>query len=92
MQIDKVKAKSDEMALKIAEYIMAAEPDDEEQNYRFMELAATFITLTIDVNQKHEDIVRDCIARVTDIAIMISKVTKSDDINILKEWNNDNNN
>lgn len=87
MQMDIVKAKSEEMALKIADYIIAAEPDDEERNYIFMELAASFITLTIDVDQEHEDIVRDCIDRVTDIAIMISNATKSDDINNLKEWN-----
>ena len=68
MNEKEVKRNADEMALKIFEYINSAIPDREKRDRMLIELATSFVTVTIDVNS--DDYIRDINNKCNDIKMI----------------------
>lgn len=56
---EKVKDTAENLLIKIVEYLDSAEPDDEERNNRFSELATSLITAMLDFDKDFDDLVKD---------------------------------
>jgi hypothetical protein len=63
----KIKKNIDEMSAKIFDYINAAEPDPEEREHRYVEIACAFIGASLDYSKSMEDIatdIEDCLGHM----------------------------
>ncbi len=57
MTREEIKIKADKMACEIFEFLESSEPDEEERNKRFIELACSFVTATLDFDS--DNIIND---------------------------------
>ena len=62
MTREEIKKNADDMACKIFEFLELSEKDEEERNKRFIELACSFVTATLDVESDNilDDINKCC--------------------------------
>lgn len=67
---EKVKDRAENLLIKIIEYLDSAEPDDEERNNRFGELATSLITATLNFDKDFDDLVKDINDICNDCRIM----------------------
>lgn len=67
----KIKKNVDEMSAKIFDYICAAEPDPEEREHRYVEIACAFIGASLDYSKSMEDIVTDIEDRLTHMDLLL---------------------
>lgn len=65
MEKEEIKRKADKMACDIFEFLESQEPDEEERNKRFIELACSFVTATLDFDS--DNILNDISDRCKDI-------------------------
>lgn len=68
---DKIKKNIDEMSSKIFDYICAAEPDSEERDHRYMEVACSFIGASLNYSKSMEDMTIDIAERVSNIYTLL---------------------
>lgn len=67
----KIKKNIGEMSSKIFDYICAAEPDPEEREHRYVEIACAFIGASLDYSESMEDIAADINDRLADVALLL---------------------
>ena len=67
----KIKKNIDEMSAKLFDYICAAEPDPEERDNRYIELACAFIGASLDYSKSMEDIAEDIADRMSTINVLL---------------------
>lgn len=68
---NKVKETSEELLIKIINFIFESEADELKQNHLLLELAASLVITTIDTNKEIEDIRLDIENAIRDIYCMI---------------------
>lgn len=88
MEKEEIKIKADKMACDIFEFLSSSEPDEEERNERFIELACSFVTATLDFDS--DNILNDISDRCKDIMKMsvvgVMKYKMGDKDRVLKEY------
>lgn len=87
---DKVKETSEELLIKIINFIVESEGEEVEKNDLLLELATSLVTATIDIDKDMGDIYCDIAQATNDIASMaisgIDKYKSGDESRVKKEW------
>lgn len=87
---DKIKETSEELLIKIINFIFESEADESEINDLFIELATSLVAATIDFDKDMKDICDDITQATHDIAYMaeigIKKYKDGDTSNVKKTW------
>lgn len=90
---DKVKETSEELLIKIINFIVESEADEVEMNDLLLELATSLVTATIDIDKDMGDIYVDIAQATNDIASMaisgIDKYKSGDTSRVKKTWERD---
>ena len=66
-----VKETAENLLIQIIEYVNKAEPDDEEREHRFKELACSLVTSTIDFLKDRDEILND----INDVCLDIRNIS-----------------
>lgn len=70
---NKIKETSEELLIKIINFIFESEAEESERNHLLLELATSLVTTTIDIDRDMEDICVDIAQATHDIAYMAVK-------------------
>lgn len=65
-----IKKNIDEMSSKIFDYICAAEPDSEEREHRYMEIACSFLGAALDYSKDMDQLAKDIMDYTNDLRVM----------------------
>ena len=66
-----VKETAENLLMQIIEYVNKAEPDDEEIEHRFKELACSLVTSIVDFSKNEDEILKD----INDICLDIRNIS-----------------
>ena len=87
---DKVKETSEELLIKIINFIFESEAEDLEKEHLLLELATSLVAATIDIDKDMGDIYVDIAQATNDIACMaisgIDKYKSGDISRVKKTW------
>ena len=87
---DKIKETSEELLIKIINFIVESEADELEMNNLLIELATSLVTATIDFDKDMKDICDDITQATHDIAYMaasgIEAYKSGDTSSVKKTW------